>query len=81
MISAVVVVATLARVHNKAEEVALNHSLNIALAATDNLDVVALELILRTLAHITGKHNLDAHLLHHRGDVRLATATLRRVEA
>ena len=79
MISAVVVVATLARVHDKAEEVALDYGLYITLAATYNLDVVALELILGAHAHIACEHHLNAHILHHRGYVGLTSATLGRV--
>ena len=78
---AVVVVATLARVHNKAEEVALNHGIYITLAATDNLDVVALQFILCALTHISCEHNLYAHLLHNSGYIGLTATPLRRVEA
>ena len=78
---ALVVVATLARVHNKAEEVALNHGIYITLAATDNLDVVALKFVLCALTHISCEHNLYAHLLHNSGYIRLTTATLWGVEA
>ena len=58
------VVASLARVHDKTEEVALDYCLDIALAAANNLDVVALKLVLCALAYITREHNLDAHRLH-----------------
>ena len=73
--------ACLARVHNKAEEVTLNHCLDIALTAADNLDVVTLEFVLCTLTHVACEHHLDAHSLHVCCDTRLATATLRRVKA
>ena len=81
MLSAFVMVTPLSRVHDKAQEIALDHGLYVALAATYNLDVVALQLATSTLAHVSCKHHLDAHLLHHLGDVRLASATLGRVQS
>ena len=62
---ALVVVATLARVHDETKKIAFNYGFDVALAATYYLDVVALELILGALAHVASKHHLDAHLLHH----------------
>ena len=72
--------AALARVEDEAREVTLDHSLDVALAAANDTDVVALELGACTLAHIAGEHQRDAHLLHHRGDIRLTAATLWRVK-
>ena len=72
--------AALARVEDKATEVTLDHSLDVALAAADDTDVMALELGASTLAHIAGEHQRDAHRLHHRGDVRLTAAALWRVK-
>ena len=75
------VVAALARVHDEAEQVALDYRLNVTLTATYNLDIVALELVLCTLAHVACEHYFDAHLLHYRGDVGLTSAAFGRVEA
>ena len=79
MVATVVVVASLARVHYKASEVAMDYSLDVALAATYDLDVVALEFVFRTLAHVAREHHLYAHGLHYRGNVRLAATALGRV--
>lgn len=76
MVSAVVVIALFARVENKAEQIGLHKSLNIARATANDSDVVLLQDILRTLAHISSEHNLYAQGFEVGGNTRLATATL-----
>ena len=76
MVSAVVMIALLARVENKTEQVGLHKGLNVARATTDNNDVMLLQNILRSLAHISSEHNLYAKGFKVSGDTRLATATL-----
>ena len=76
VIVAFMVATTLARVLDKTDDVCADNHLDIATATADNLDVVTLELVFCTLAHIACKHNLDTHLLHIGCDARFATATL-----
>ena len=78
MISAVVVVALFTRVEDKAEQIRLHKGFDITLTAANDCDIVLLQHILGTLAHISCEHNLHAHILQYGGDTRLATATLRR---
>ena len=78
MISAVVVVALLARVEDKAEQVGLYEGFDIARAATNDSDIILLQHVFRTLAHIARKHNLYAHISQYGGNTRLASATLGR---
>lgn len=78
MISAVVMVAPLARVEDKTKQVRLHKGFDIALAATNDSDVVLLQHVFRTLAHIAREHNLYTHLLEYGGDTRLASTTLGR---
>ena len=65
LLFALVVVAALARVEDEAAEVTLDNGLDVALAATYDTYVVALEFVASTLAHVAGKHKLDAHILHY----------------
>ena len=79
VIVAFVVATTLARVIDKTDKVGADNHIDIATATADNLDIVALKLILCAFAHIASEHYLDAHLLHICGDARFATATFGRV--
>ena len=78
LLFAFVVVAALARVEDEAAEVALDNGLDVALAATNDSDVVLLQNILGTLAHISCQHHLYAHLLEHGCNTRLTAAALGR---
>lgn len=69
--------ATLARVEDEAQKVAIDNSVNIALAASNDLYVVCLELCASAIAHTACQHNFYAYLLQVGGDARLASATLR----
>ena len=51
---------------------------DIALAATNDSNVVLLQHVFRALAHIAREHNLHAHLLEHGCNTRLASATFGR---
>ena len=69
--------ATLARVEDEAQKVAIDNSVDIALAASNDLYVVRLKLRACALAHTAGEHHLHAHLLQVGGNARLTAATLR----
>ena len=78
MAGAVVVVAGVARVEHKAQQVGLDEGVDIASAATDYPNTSRREFILRTLAHIARQHNLNTHLGQHRGYITLTTTALGR---
>ena len=78
MITAVVMVALLTRIENKAEQVGLHKGFDIARAATNDSDVILLQHVFRTLAHIAREHNLHTHISQYGGNTRLASATLGR---
>ena len=78
---ALVVATTLARVLDKANQIGTNDHLDVAPTTSDYLDVMALKLVLGTLAHIACKHHTDAHSLHIGSDARFATASLWRLKA
>ena len=75
-----VVAASLARVLYQAYEVCAHDHLDVAVATAYNLDIMALELTLSSVAHISCEHQLDAHSLHIGGDTRLTAASLGRFE-
>lgn len=76
MISAVVVVAPLARIEDKAEQIGLHKGFDIARATANDNNIVSLQNVLGALAHISSQHNLYAHLLQHSGNARLTATTL-----
>ena len=78
MITTVVMVAPLTRVEDKTKQVGLHKGFDIARAAATNGDVILLQHVFRTLAHIAREHNLHAHISHYGGNTRLASATLGR---
>ena len=78
MISAVVVVALLTRVEYKTKQVGLYKGFDIARAATNDSDIILLQHVFRTLAHIAREHNLHTHISQYGGNTRLASATLGR---
>ena len=51
---------------------------DVARAATHDTNTVGFQLVFGTLAHISGQHHLDTHLLQIGSDARLTTAPLGR---
>ena len=78
VLMAIVMVADLSVVLDLTGEVGCNQFLYVTAASADDLDSLGFENILGSLTHIPGKHHYHAHLLEHRGDAALASATLRR---
>ena len=76
MVSALVVVARLSVVEDKATQVGLHQHLHAARTAPHNPYAVVLQHQLGTLAHIAGQHNLHTHLGQHTRYATFATATL-----
>ena len=55
--------------------------MDVSLATTDYPDAMVGKLIECSHTHIASKHHRDAHLLYDRSNVRLASATLRRLQS
>ena len=56
------VIASITIVSDISSKVGCNQIFNIAAAATYHLDSLCLKDILRSLAHVSRKHNSDTHL-------------------
>ncbi len=77
VVAAVVMVARFSRVGEFAVEICFQHIVDVALAAAYHAYSMCRKLVESSHAHIAGKHHRDTHLLHHRSNVRLASAALR----
>ena len=69
MFVALVSNTTYARIKYKTLQKALYDICYNARAASDNAYRMCLKLIFRTLTRTASKHNANAHLLQHRGDI------------
>ena len=76
MITTVMMVAYLGRIGECAVEICRKNIIDIAMTSTHGADTVCCELVECAHAHIAGKHNGYAHVLHYGSDVRLASAAL-----
>ena len=78
MITALMMVAQFSIILDIACEVCRYKFLDIAAAATENINTIALQYIERTITDVSRKHYLNAYAAEHMNNARLATATLGR---
>ena len=73
----VVVIAYFTIVLDVSCKVCSHKLFNITAAASDHLNPLSLKHILRTLSHISGKHDHNSHLTKYGSDSALASASFR----
>ena len=80
MVVTVVMIAGFKRIFQLSIQISIENIINLSLASSDDGDAVSRKLVVGSHAHVASQHEGDAHLLHDRCDIRLASASFRRIQ-
>ena len=72
VVVAVMMMTGLLRIIQFTIHISLEHIFNRSVTSSDNINPVGRKLVVGTHSHVASQHQGDAHLLHDRGNIRLA---------